>query len=195
MYQGGYRPLGGAAVILSSSPISGGSPCLAVPWVRGVHGSRFIATCQAWPGLLVGSAGVSTWWCGPGCSGARDRREGGEVACGVDVPVEDQAAVLAGEDPDAEGQLGFHCLAGRAGLAAGGPPVGDDQAAAVPPGLVVELPPDFAEGGAGQMPGPLRVAQHPADVEVLDHDRPVGAGEGGGEFAERVGAQAGGPGT
>jgi hypothetical protein len=94
-------------VSLSQSPFSGDSPCLAVLWVRGVHGSRFIATCQAWPGLLVGSAGVSTWWCGPGCSGARERREGGEVECGVDVPVEDQAAVLAGEDPDAEGQFGF----------------------------------------------------------------------------------------
>src|SRR5260221_7471187 len=121
LLQGGYRPLSEASVNLSQSPISGDSPCLAVPWVRGVHGSRFIATCQAWPGLLVGSAGVSTWWCGPGCSRARDRREGGGVACGVYVPVEGQAAVLAGGDPDAEGQLGFHCLAGRAGPAAAVP--------------------------------------------------------------------------
>src|SRR5260370_9407875 len=101
--QGGYRPLSEASVNLSQSPISGDSPCLAVPWVRGVHGSRFIATCQAWPGLLVGSAGVSTWGCGPGCSRARDRREGGEVPCGVDGPVEDHAAVPPGEDPHPAG--------------------------------------------------------------------------------------------
>src|ERR1019366_3299428 len=83
-----HVPLSEASVNLSQSPFSGDSPCLAVLWVRGVHGSRFIATCQAWPGLLVGSVGVSTWWCGPGCSGARARREGGEAECGVDVPVE-----------------------------------------------------------------------------------------------------------
>src|ERR1700704_3635594 len=87
----------------------------AVPVLPGepVRGRRFMATCQAGLGLLVGSTSFS----GPPATLGDLVLE---VDCGVGVPVEDQAAVLAAELPRGGGQFGFHCPAGRTRTRLGG---------------------------------------------------------------------------
>src|SRR3979409_2716855 len=64
-----------------------------------VRGWRFTATCRAWPGLLVGST--------PCFRVARPLQVDVllEVERGVEVPVDDQAAGVAGEDPVCEGSV------------------------------------------------------------------------------------------
>ena len=116
-----------------------------------VRGWRFTATCRAWPGLLVGST--------PCFRVARPLQVDVllEVERGVEVPVDDQAAGVAGEDPVGKAQFGFHCAAARTRLTRREPPVGDGELPAVPPGLVVELASDLAEGGVGDVPGQLVV--------------------------------------
>src|SRR3979490_2567324 len=112
-----------------------------------VRGWRFTATCRAWPGLLVGST--------PCFRVARPLQVDVllEVERGVEVPVDDQAAGVAGEDPVSKPQFGFHCAAARTRLTRREPPVGDGELPAVPPGLVVRLASELAEGGGGEGPG------------------------------------------
>src|SRR5579884_1652329 len=73
-----------------------------------------------------------------------------QVPCRIHVPVDDQAASLAPEDALGQGQLGVHHPTGRAGLGAGEEPVGDDEPATTPAGLVAELPPQRTEGTVGK---------------------------------------------
>jgi hypothetical protein len=88
-------------------------------------------------GLTVGS--TSSHRATPG--GVVFGRESGEVACGVEVSVQDQTARLTLVLALRQGQLGFHRAAARAGLRGRIPAVGDDQPPAVPRGLVRQLPP------------------------------------------------------
>src|SRR5882757_860784 len=83
----------------------------AVPVLPGepVRGRRFTATCQARPGLPVGSTSVYRL---PATLGDLML----QVDRGVAVPVDDQAAVLAAEHPRRQGQFGFHCPTGRTHL-------------------------------------------------------------------------------
>ena len=46
-----------------------------------------------------------------------------------------------------------------------------------PAGLVLDLTAQFAHADPGDMPGQTPIAQHPGDVEVLDHDRAVSANQ------------------
>src|SRR3979409_2345390 len=114
----------------------------AVPVLSGepVRGRRFMATCQARLGLLVGSTSVSGL---PATLGDLMRK----VDRGVAVPVDDQTAVLTAKHPRRGGQFGFHCPAGRTRTHLGGrkPAVGHHKPTAVPPGLVRQLPPDLPE--------------------------------------------------
>src|SRR4030088_954529 len=82
-----------------------------------VRGWRFTATCRARPGLLVGST--------PCFCVARPLQVDVllEVDRGVEVPVQGQAAVLAGEGPLSQAQFGFHCAAAGASFRGGEPPV------------------------------------------------------------------------
>src|SRR3979490_1025853 len=91
----------------------------AVPVLPGepVRGRRFMATCQAGLGLLVGSTSVSSL---PATLG--DLMP--EVDRGVAVPVDDQTAVLTAEHPRRQGQFGFHCPTGRTHLGRRKPAVG-----------------------------------------------------------------------
>lgn len=119
--------------------------------------------------LRVGSASVAV------------RGTGGqscEVHRGVGVPVQDGAAGRAGPLTFGEGELGFHRTALRTGLAGREPAVRDDQGAAVPGRLVGELAADLGERGIRDVPGQPAVADHPGDVGVFHHDRPVGGGQG-----------------
>src|SRR4030088_687725 len=145
-----------------------------------VRGWRFTATGRAWPGLLVGST--------PCFRVARPLQVEVllEVERGAPVPVERQAAGVAGEDPVCKAQFGFHCAAARTRLTRREPPVGDGELPAVPPGLVVELASDLAEGGVGDVPGQLVVLEHARDGEVFHDDGAVGGGQVGGELVDRV---------
>src|SRR5574342_683095 len=171
----------------------------AVPVLAGspVRGGRFTATCHHEGGLLVGSTSVHA--VGRRVSGHSGTRGGGdelgEIACGVEVPVEVQAAVFAGEGPDSQRQLGFHRAAARTRLAGWIPPIGDDQLSAVPGGLVAELASDLAEAGVGDMPGQPAVGEHAGHVEVFDHDRGVLAAQAGGELVQPIAAQVRDPGV
>src|SRR3981189_3247520 len=144
-----------------------------------VRGWRFTATCRAWPGLLVGSTP---------CFRVARPLQGDvllEVWRGVEVPVDDKAAGVAGEDPVCKAQFGFHCAAARTRLTRREPPVGDGELPAVAPGLVVEPASDLAEGGVGDVPGRLVVVEHARDVEVFHDDGAVGGGQVGGELVVR----------
>src|SRR4030088_1302658 len=96
----------------------------AVPVLPGepVRGRRFMATCQAGLGLLVGSTSVSGL---PATLGDLVL----EVDRGGGVPVEEQAAVLTAKHPRREGQFGFHCPTGRTRTCFGGgePAVGHHE--------------------------------------------------------------------
>lgn len=117
---------------LSESPFSG----LTVRPRTGALGtvSSFIAACPPTPawagvlaGLVVGSTGVRRFRVQvSGHSGTCDggRREGGEVECGVGVPVHHQVAVLTVVHPGVQWQFGFHRAAVRAGLGGGKPSAG-----------------------------------------------------------------------
>jgi hypothetical protein len=106
--------------------------------------------------------------------------QAGEVDRGVQITVEDRAAVVALVLPVGQGELGFHRAAGRAGLGAGVPPVRDHELAAVPGGLVAELAAQLGGGGVGD--GPVQPAAAAADaglaaghaghVQIFDDDHP-----------------------
>src|SRR5258705_8453657 len=100
-----------------------------------MRGGLFTASCRARLGLLVGSTSVSRLPATPGDVVL-------EVHRGVEVPVDDETAMLAGEGACRQGQFGFHRLAGRTRFGGGEPAVGDDELAAVPGRLVVELASD-----------------------------------------------------
>src|SRR5882724_1853238 len=155
-------------------------PVLSTEMVRGW---RFTATCQAGLGLLVGST--------PCFRVARPLQVDVllEVERGVEVPVDDQAAGVAGEDPVCKAQFGFHCAAARTRLTRREPPVGDGELPIVPSGLVVQLASDLAEGGVCDVPGQLVVLEHARDVEVFHNNGAVGGGQVGGELVDRVLAQ------
>src|SRR5208283_4403555 len=95
---------------------------------------------------------------------------------GVQITVEDRAAVVTLIRPVGQGELGFHRAAGRAGLRAGVPPVRDDELAAVPGGLVAELAAQLAGGGVGDGPvqptpptaGARLAAGHAGHVQIFD---------------------------
>src|SRR5262249_60175732 len=70
-----------------------------------VRGRRFTATRRARLGLLVGSTSVSRLPATPGDVAL-------EIDRGVEVPVDDQTALLAGEGACSQGHLGFDRLAG-----------------------------------------------------------------------------------
>ncbi len=80
---------------------------------------------------------------------------------------------LAAIDALGKGQLGFHRPTARARLGAGEEPLGNHQPTAAPDGLVAELVPYGPEGLVGQASGQSPVADHPGQVEVLDHQRLV----------------------
>ena len=121
-----------------------------------------------------GSAGGSC----PSAGVSALRPTGGEVeqvTGGVYVPVLLVPAVLARVSALLEGQLGFHCPAGRARFRTREPAVRRDQRPAVPRGLVAEHPPGLAEPLVGDRAGELPVTGHPGHVQVLGHDRLVPA--------------------
>src|SRR5882724_7621776 len=110
----------------------------AVPVLSGepVRGGRFTATCQARLGLLVGSTSVYRL---PATLGDLIL----QVDRGIEVPVDDQPAVLTAEHPRRQGQFGFHRPTRRTRLRGREPTIGHHEPAAVPAGLVVQLPPDL----------------------------------------------------
>ena len=89
-------------------------------------GSGFMACCPTRWGLVRGSAadeprqGVWFAQCCRCCGGGPL----GEVDCGVEISVEAQSAGIARLEALAQGQFGFHCAAGRAGLGGGRGAVG-----------------------------------------------------------------------
>src|SRR5258706_86236 len=106
--------------------------------MRPVRGRRFFppwrycATCQAMPGLLVGSTSVYRLRATPDDVALHER---GEVECGVLVSVDDQATRFTGERTHRQRQLGFHCLAAGTRFGGGKPAVGDGEHATVALGL------------------------------------------------------------
>src|ERR1700738_2627571 len=111
---------------------------------------------------------------------------GGEVAGGVLVAVENEPAVLAAVRPLGQGELGFHSPTIRARLRRWVERRCLDQRSAAPRGLVRELSSELGESGAVQRTGEAVVAEHPGDVQSLDHDRPARRGKPGGELVHRV---------
>jgi hypothetical protein len=151
---------------------------------------RGYRTCHRNGGLTVPHAGVLSLPATPGDV----LHELGEVAGGVQVTVEDQAAGLALESTLGEGELGFPPAAGRADLGGGIAGVGDHQPPAAPDGLVGEQATHLPKAGVGDGASKASVAEHPGDVELLyDHGAVLG-GEGGGELVQRLPADVGCPG-
>jgi hypothetical protein len=58
----------------------------------------------------------------------------------------------------------------------------DVHGAAGPTGFVLDLASEFAPADTGDVAGEAPVAEHPGDVQVLDHYRAVGPRESGGEL-------------
>src|SRR5713101_7200826 len=123
--------------------------------------------------------------------------QAGEVDRGVHITVVHGAAAVTGPGAFGQRQAWLSPAAGRAGLRAGIPPIGDDQVAAVPAGLVAELAPQLSRGGVGQGPvqappalaGAGLAPGHVLHREVFDDDDLVPAGEAGGGLVQRVAAQ------
>jgi|SRR6185312_5059242 len=109
----------------------------------------------------------------------------------VMIPVANHTAVLAGKDTLGQGQLGFHCLANRAGLGAGEPSAGDFQPAIIPGGLIFELSAKLRKACVGNVSGQLSVLQHAGDVQVFDYNDAILTDQGGGEFVQSVRAGVG----
>src|SRR4029453_1837393 len=142
-------------------------------------------------GLTVGSTGVLRL---PATLGDV-LCERGEVAGGVQGPIELEATDLASEGALGQGELGFHTAAARARLGRGVEPVGHHQLAAVPGRLVGELSSQLSQTAVGQGPGQAAIANHSSQIELLDHHGAVLGGQSGGELVECVAAQVGRPGV
>lgn len=113
-----------------------------------------------------------------------------QVPCGVEIPIQTQAAMRAGECPLMQGQFGCRRpSASRTGLGAGKPAIDHQQVTATPAGLVVELTADLSEPGIGKLPSQPPVLHHPSDIEVLQHHRSIGTRQPGSEFVQVVAAQ------
>jgi len=106
----------------------------------------------------------------------------GEVAGGVEITIEHETALIASECPFGQAQCGFHHATGRTGLGGRVPAVRDHDAATGPAGFVLDLASEFAPADTGDVAGEAPVAEHPGDVQVLDHYRGVLADEPGGEL-------------
>ncbi len=109
-----------------------------------------------------------------------------DVLRGVDVPVVPGAAGRASPVPGGQAQVCQPVPARRAGLAGGVPAVDDDQAAAVPLALVLQLAAEFAPAAAGDGASQVTVADHVADREVFDHDEICGAHQAGAGTVQEV---------
>jgi hypothetical protein len=122
--------------------------------------------------------------------------QAGEVDRGVELSVNDRAAVLTPVYALGQGELGFHHAAGRAGLRAGIPPVRYHQPTAIPSGLVAELSAHPAESGIGDgpvQPAAARAAAglapaHPGHIQILHHNHLVALRQLRGGLVQRVSA-------
>jgi hypothetical protein len=176
-----------------NNPDSRALPCDSVGPTRAPLGANFPlhGHLPSRLGLLVGSTGVLRL---PATLGDVVC-ERGEVAGGIQVPVEPEPAGLTGEGALGQGEFGFHPATGRARSRRGIEPVGHHQPAAVPAGFVGQLSAQFGQAGIGKRPGEPPVAHHPGHVQLLDHDDAVLGGQGGGELVEGVAAEIGGAGV
>src|SRR2546430_15581346 len=100
----------------------------------------------------LSSAGIARGVPGYGKTCRRD------VLRGVDVPVVPGAAGRASPVPGGQAQVRQPVSARRAGLGRWVPAVDDDQAAAVPLALVLQLAAEFAPAAAGDGAGEVMVA-------------------------------------
>ena len=91
----------------------------------------------------------------------------GDGPGGVEVAVGDVAAVVASEDPFAEGQLGFCLPAGRTGLRRGVEAIDRHQTMAVVSGLVGKLAAQLTEGGIREAPARRVVMEWRCSARVL----------------------------
>src|SRR5882762_6295713 len=132
----------------------------AVPVLPGqpVRGGRFTATCQARPGLLVGSTSVYRL---PATLGDLTL----EVDRGIEIPIDDQTTMLTTKHPRRQGQLGFHCPTGRTRLRRRKPTIGHHQPTSTPAHLIAQLPPDLPETRVSHMPGQPAIVEHPGHVQ------------------------------
>ena len=143
-------------------------------------------------GLTVGS--TSCHRATPG--GVDLGREGGEVACGVEVPVQDQAAGLAVVCRARTGPAWFSPRRSPSRSSrtdtSGRPRAAGRRStrSCTPVGGGVSANPASAMCRASR-----RLREHPGHVEVFDHDRAVFAGEPGGELVQAVAAQVRDPGV
>src|SRR5260221_13112354 len=104
-----------------------------------------MATCRAGLGLTVGSTSVSRLPATPGDVVLKVDR-------GVEVPVDDEAAGVAGEGAGRQRQVGVHRLVGRACFGGGKTAVGDGEGGVVSAGLLGELAAQLGEARCGAGP-------------------------------------------
>lgn len=95
----------------------------------------------------------------------------------VEIAVHNEAATFAFVDSLRQGELGFHPPALRTCLTAGIPAVHDIQSCASTLGLVFQLSPELAERRIHDGLGQSMIIGHTCDVQVLDADLGVLAGE------------------
>ena len=179
-----------AAARLGSYPFH--ETCQDGSWSRSLAGATLTQGLSLPVAVPVAAGGGLTWVSSglvfrPAATRlGRLGRERGQVARGVEVPVEPGTAVLADELPLGEGELGSHRTTRRAGLGRRVPPVGDDQAHTGVRCLVVELAAQLRHPQPGDRAGEAAVADHPGHVQVLDDDRVVGCHEAGGQLVQPV---------
>ncbi len=162
-----------------------------------VRGRRFTASCLphrvGGAGLPVGSTSVSSRNAGgratPG-TGPRITRivagvaEAGEVDRRVQIPIQGRTSVAAVVDPVPQRQLGFHSAAGTR-LGGREPAARGHQRGPVPNRLVAQLDADPAQSSIVDRTIQAAFAGtatpgHPRNMEILDNQHRVPAGESGG---------------
>lgn len=120
-------------------------------------------------------------------TGRHRSTSGQDVLGGVNVPVVPDAAARTRPVPGGEAESGEQVPARRACIGRGVPAVDHDQVAAVSGGLVLQLAAELPPPTVGNRFCQGPVTDHPCDVQVLDHDQVVVAGQPGAGLVQKVG--------
>ena len=109
-----------------------------------------------------------------------------EIDRGIQISIQHQPTLFTVKGPICEGQILIEPPTPTTPLAGWLPPIGQDHSGPIPAGFIEQLPLELVEPDIADGLRQMVVLQHPADVQVFDHQDRLGFRQPGGHLMQRV---------